>query len=97
MSDEERIDNLIEAYSSAYGDWCGELNNDFLRRRMVEAEDALRAKIKSIITERDQLKKIVQSEPSDSDIVAYFREEFPATLSMAIYNWKRSHGHDVQS
>ena len=94
MSDEERIDNLIEAYSSAYGDWCGELNNDFLRRRMVEAEDALRAKIKSIITERDQLKKIVQDQ---AYLSALEREEFPATLSMAIYNWKRSHGHDVQS
>lgn len=61
MSDEERIDNLIEAYSAAYGDWCTELNNDFLRRRMMEAEDALRDKIRSIISERDALRAAMKS------------------------------------
>lgn len=36
-----------------------------------------------------------RSEPSDSQIVAYFREEEPAMLEMAIKNWKRSRGHEV--
>lgn len=57
----DEIDALIETFCVSYGDWCGELFNDVLRLQMNAAEQALRDKIQSIISERDALRAAMQS------------------------------------
>lgn len=73
MSEAEEIEELIAAYRMAVGDWA----MSFEERAFAildRTEDALRDKIESIITERDQLRQIVD----------YFRNEESAMFEIAI-------------
>ena len=60
MSEAEEIEELIAAYRMAVGDWAMSLEERGFAM-MNRTEDALRDKIQSIITERDQLRKAAQS------------------------------------
>ena len=60
MSEAEEIEELITAYRMEVGDWATSLEEACFDR-MDRAEQALREKIRSIITERDALKNAARS------------------------------------